>query len=501
MVAVLVSLAWSGLLRQPTTTRTEKDAQGSSPPPGASLGDEGPQSVPLDRASSESDPPEEPVELNSQDAPDSLLSPHVARFCRALHLDGSTLERSRRVLDDLQDFQETNHVGIRRRIACHLLDRNASSEGPDLAGQYFRRYIDMAIHHKVVLLMHHISKSRGTTHCDLAWLNGCKSFSPPAKSHSSTPMPEELAHRPNCNSEWTTDYPLWGKPPFHIDPAERCRKRQRLASEFGVNFLANENFLDEDPCRGVLTFEYLRDPINRSLSHFRHLDMAHSLAECRTNEDPRNLSCARNYQRVFDNYMVRTLSGSVGYFKISGALNEEDLERAKDTVSRIDVLLVETNHAGVVPDQVIYQVGLGMHTFRGGSPSNQDAKHEPVPDAVQTLIRNNTQLDVELFTFARMLFFLDSLVYKAALERCKAAGSSEQAHCKAFLVTPVELPALRYGPKYGREFQARKDAGRGFSCGCGWIGAREQNSTVHPQYASAVGMPNFQACPRESLFQ
>uniref|UniRef100_A0A7S1TI85 Uncharacterized protein n=1 Tax=Compsopogon caeruleus TaxID=31354 RepID=A0A7S1TI85_9RHOD len=405
---------------------------------------------------------------------------------------------------------QENHVHFRRVIGCASFQKLTGlslvlEESLNrLARLYLESYMHMVIHEKELILLHHISKSRGTSHCDLAWLNGCKGFGPgPRKGvvakTNGDPVEQELQHFPNCNSAWLRDQPLWGQAEAgKYNGTQRCSRRLHLARKYGMNFLANENFLETTPCPRVLEWEFLRDPVDRSVSHFRHIHRSHNLSSCFHARDGAGLNCTQSFYRLFDNFMTRSLSGPDGYFKPAGQITDSDLDVAILRLMKIDVLMVEGVHREM--ERTLLRILLGFHRWRLGFPSNLDSSGDILPLHVRRLLIRSTKYDAELFKVAQALQALDLVVYGRAILSCGDPDAFSLL-CQAYRERMKEFEPLSGGPKYGREYQARVRRQEGFSCGCGWIGSHELNRRVNNAYAEQLQLPPFQSCPRHGIFE
>jgi len=146
----------------------------------------------------------------------------------------------------------------------------------------------------------HVHKAGGTTICHLAQENGCYLF------------PDY-----NCN----------------------------VGIETGYRFVAEENLLPDNlwaRTEGMLRFTMLREPIARAHSHF--------VFECEFKLIPPTIesaaaakacTSAEAYWEVNpDNFVTRQLCGKACAFKPRGALEMADLQLAKDTLDRMDLVLI-----------------------------------------------------------------------------------------------------------------------------------------------------------------
>lgn len=109
---------------------------------------------------------------------------------------------------------------------------------------------------RLPLFLLHMSKAGGTSICNLARDNGCKTD-------------------PKANNCWPPgNGPVWFASFTHRET--KCLRYQQMFAEFGSDILANEAYLDggdgamvDSLCRDFLYLTMLREPFSRVVSHFQ----------------------------------------------------------------------------------------------------------------------------------------------------------------------------------------------------------------------------------------
>eukprot|EP00198_Chlamydomonas_reinhardtii_P002242 XP_001691578.1 predicted protein [Chlamydomonas reinhardtii] len=285
---------------------------------------------------------------------------------------------------------------------------------------------------KRVVEFAHVSKSGGTTMCQLAERNGCRT--------------ESFALSRNCLVSKFDDRPRYinyayhrtqrprgartrcDRPPKTIDRRRNevsCRRRRKIMLQHGHNLYMNEYTAlggAEDPslahaCGNMLTVLQIRHPYARVMSHVKHMWHAYSV-HCR---DDKRLYFPHGHNAThwslllsapMDNYLVRSLAGEAVFGLPSGGVTEEHLGLARVLLmQQYDVLLVledpSLTHAAL-------SYGLGwaeqqLHVnsaqARGPEPGSDDG----LPQDPEVLYGLN-RLDLELYGFGVAMAQLDAVV-------------------------------------------------------------------------------------------
>ena len=258
-------------------------------------------------------------------------------------------------------------------------------------------------------LMFHVHKAGGTALCQLAKRNG------------------ESISEHNCNLD---DGSKFG---FSCD---RDQASAQSGDEQGAylktvdryTFGADECLAPREPVAGVLTLTSLREPLERAASHF-YYDADYGYAAA-THGDCSSFDCfvlqrmeSDDYAKYyFHNYMTRFFSGTAH----TGAIGEEELERAKARLSGVDVLIDLNN----------YEASLGTLQERLPNWNDTSLPHENSsgggtrtvemsPEAIAKLTEAN-QLDLALYEHFRF----------AAARQHAAWAHGEQAAKERVTQTP-----------------------------------------------------------------
>ncbi|KXZ46133.1 hypothetical protein GPECTOR_46g202 [Gonium pectorale] len=242
---------------------------------------------------------------------------------------------------------------------------------------------------KRIIEFFHVSKSGGTTFCQLGRLNGCKT--------------ESFNITSNC-----------------------------LISYFRFNFYSNElvmhdhnrSWIGVHPCREFLNVVIFREPEARVISHMQNILKEYVKYYTTYNGsfwsafDPASPDQWRALAvPVFDNYVVRSLLGGQMYNMPYGSVNETHLLAAKVITMQFEVLLSLSPQARELT-QDIFGLGLGwqfdlrhVHV----RATQQRAVHVFTP-AVMEAVRAGRQLDQRLYEFALVLQMLDAITFGVARE-------------------------------------------------------------------------------------
>ena len=234
-------------------------------------------------------------------------------------------------------------------------------------------------------LMFHVHKAGGTALCQLAKRNG------------------EKTSEGNCNLD---DASKFG---FSCD---RDQTSAQSGDEQGAylktvdryTFGADECLAPREAVAGVLTLTSLREPLERAASHF-YYDAEYGYARV-TRGDCSSFDCfvlqrmeSDDYAKYYwHDYMTRFFSGTAH----TGAIGEDELERAKARLSKVDVLIDLNN----------YEASLGNLQERLPNWNDTSLPHENSsgggartvemsPEAMAKLKEAN-QLDLALYEYYQL---------------------------------------------------------------------------------------------------
>lgn len=260
----------------------------------------------------------------------------------------------------------------------------------------FRRRLDGTKRHLIL----HVPKTGGTTLCHLAKDSGFEVLTD--------------GRGVNCWDE-RRFYPLWIWGEFWDRPSFDNGGRSGVAASFCESFdselpqlVMNENYLDHPLCTRERIYSILvRDPVERTMSHERHLLAKRDRMSQRDFEG--RLSLARN------SYVTWSLSHGLvgrGTGEVNAVPSREHLEVAKDALLNFDFVMDMTSGA-VCTSQSLKLMGLGADPL-GRHNANKGGDFAAPLDRDQYESLN--VLDAELYEFAKKLMQIDcDLVLKLLL--------------------------------------------------------------------------------------
>ncbi|KAG2450797.1 hypothetical protein HYH02_004634 [Chlamydomonas schloesseri] len=298
---------------------------------------------------------------------------------------------------------------------------------------------------KRVVEFAHVSKSGGTTMCQLAERNGCRT--------------ESFASYRNCLLPKFDDRPRYidyayhraqrprgvktrcDRPPKAIDRRKgevNCRRRRKIMLERGYNLYMNEYTAlggTEDPslahaCSNMLTVLQLRHPYSRVLSHVKHMWHAYTV-HCRKDK-PTYFPHGHNATHwsllltaPLDNYLVRSLLGEAVFALPSGAVTENHASLARVLLmQQYDVLLV-LEDPSISHTALSYGLGWAeqqLHVNSAAARSPEPGNDDGLPPDLHILYERNRH-DLDLYWFGVVMAQLDAVVYDAA-QALGTAGAS-----------------------------------------------------------------------------
>ena len=276
----------------------------------------------------------------------------------------------------------------------------------------------------------HVSRSAGSSVCDLAWRNGCLAPGGPNRED-------------NCASRTLLrDGPMW----FRVGNFAEQRRfvnatspggRAKIMALHNWTFISIENYLEpsffESSSRGLFTVIIIRRPLDRIKSHHRFLstmlqrreivmDFLNGSGPMPLQGDP-SLTLFTEYAQViapFDNVATRVLSRSARIFWGNfGSVAKEDLETAKDALRRFDLVL---SFDGLADGRL--EAALRGSLGWSGLPNSlrrvrksvqvlAASSEQRLSDDELALLTYVNRYDEELHEYAVMLFEMDHAVFSS----------------------------------------------------------------------------------------
>ncbi|KAG2445072.1 hypothetical protein HYH02_008939 [Chlamydomonas schloesseri] len=392
------------------------------------------------------------------------------------------------LLATLRSFDPTRFTTLltaypisRRAVTAFLLERFltsgnfSDSEGKlvlDISTQLFQMHRKAAQTKRIVEFFH-VSKSGGTSFCQLGRLNGCKT--------------EGFGWRQNCLITYFRDHPRWTAPgalpalaaahPGMREPwcarfgrqysfMWHCKARRQHMTKNRLTIYANELVMHDQtngsdwrgvhPCREFLNVVIFREPAERVVSHMQNIIkeyVAHynasSFFKYFDRDSPEQWRALA--VPVMDNYVVRSLLGGKVFNLPGGAINASHLLAAKLVTLQFEVLLSlsapspapatspASSPANATSHQLqqlqrqqaaqtreltrdIFGLGLGWPVDLRHLHARPTAQRPRFSDAVMAAVRQATTYDNELYDFALVLQGLDAIVFGAAHDLAGAEG-------------------------------------------------------------------------------
>ncbi|GLI63320.1 hypothetical protein VaNZ11_006236 [Volvox africanus] len=350
------------------------------------------------------------------------------------------------------------------------------------------------LHHRAaqtkrIIEFFHVSKSGGTSFCQLGKMNGCKT--------------QSFGRQQNCLITYFRDSPRWTKAGVlgelsakHGDPwcarygrqygmRWHCRARRALMTRLRFNFYSNELVMHDHnnswtgvhPCREFLNVVIFREPQSRVISHMQNILKEYVNFYNESLWQAFNPNSAVQWRAlavpVFDNYVVRSLLGGKMYNMPHGTINATHLLAAKVVTLQFEVLLSlgpETSEL----TRDIFGLGLGwqynllhMHV----RPTEQRAV-DGFSREVLGAVRAAGRLDEQLYDFALVLQLLDAITFGIAhdvggMDAVVASGDVTLA-----AVTDARAEAEVPGMNRTAASTAAAAGRRRRSRGCGYVGVR-----------------------------
>ncbi|KAG2438186.1 hypothetical protein HXX76_005792 [Chlamydomonas incerta] len=280
----------------------------------------------------------------------------------------------------------------------------------------------------------HVSKSGGTTFCQLAERNGCAT--------------ESFAANKNCEVSVFRDQPRYVNGSVHValrkgqktqcDRPNKpmslrrefsCAQRKRMLLEKRYTIYANEytamgGRLDPQlahSCGNMLTVLQMRHPHSRMLSHIRHVWGTY-LNHCGADRDAVYFSGgheAADWLRLLpaplNNYLVRSLLGEKVFNLPASQVTEQHLALARTFLAfQYDVLLV-LEDADLSNEALSYGLGWGEHELHVNAAAPDSGSDDGLPSNLDLLYDLN-RLDVELYRAGVVMAQLDAIVYDSVRE-------------------------------------------------------------------------------------
>lgn len=306
------------------------------------------------------------------------------------------------------------HVAARRHLGLRLLGQendvgNSINEDVAAYASVYRKEFA----NRSTVFFSHISKSCGTQLCMCGWDSGCRAWG----GHN---IDDNCHSRGMDFNPW--DAPAWGgdvprKPVF-----ETCEGLARYNHKHHFTLEGNENYLiHEGVCSQFWNVIVLRDPMDRVLSHFKHLSLLNEVSD----KDWAQVKLGKEWSAdeltprlafehapiISNNFFVRNLIGRKGYKIPFGKVTHEHLEEAKQRLADFDLVLIKSES---LSDELQALLGWQCTT-----PVERTQKTEMYKDTLQNrwsaeewdqLYKAN-ELDRALFEHARQLELVDRRVF------------------------------------------------------------------------------------------
>ncbi|KXZ56923.1 hypothetical protein GPECTOR_1g832 [Gonium pectorale] len=295
---------------------------------------------------------------------------------------------------------------------------------------------------KGVIDFFHVSKAGGTTFCQLAKLNGCKT--------------QSFAARRNCLIREFDDVPRWVNHSLHRSLAPEglrtpwfanwgnkarntvsCHIRKRFMLRRRFNVLANEFTVQGGAriprtahiCPGHLNVLQLRHPYSRMRSH---LMWVWALYDHHFKEQAKSFFPAHGHAHwrslmpsVTHNYYIRSLLGEAVYYLPPENITADHLKAALLSLIQFDVLLLlEQPSLNELLFEMAVGWGLGFGSVHARTSSQvHEIGKRGLPDRPEwvELLKEN-QMDLELYRFGALLALLDSIMFDVAREAGLGTG-------------------------------------------------------------------------------
>ncbi|GIL78200.1 hypothetical protein Vretimale_7584 [Volvox reticuliferus] len=415
------------------------------------------------------------------------------------------------LLATLRSFDPTRLTSILtaypicRRTAMAMILEHYLTNGPfkdaeanliaDISQHLFKLH-HRAAQTKRIIEFFHVSKSGGTSFCQLGRMNGCKT--------------QSFGRQQNCLITYFRDSPRWTKAGVlgelsakHGDPwcarygrqygmRWHCRARRALMTRMRFNFYSNELVMHDHnnswtgvhPCREFLNVVIFREPQSRVISHMQNILKEYVNFYNESLWQAFNPNSAVQWRAlavpVFDNYVVRSLLGGKLYNMPHGTINGTHLLAAKIVTLQFEVLLSlgpETSEL----TRDIFGLGLGwqfnllhMHV----RPTEQRAVDAFSPEVMEA-VRAAGRLDEQLYDFALVLQLLDAITFGiahdvAGMDAVLASGDVTLATATVAGGAEAEVWAVNRTAVSTAAAAGRKRRSRG----CGYVGVRRPSAPV-----------------------
>eukprot|EP00198_Chlamydomonas_reinhardtii_P002402 XP_001691738.1 predicted protein [Chlamydomonas reinhardtii] len=291
-----------------------------------------------------------------------------------------------------------------------------------------------AAREKGIVEFAHVSKSGGTTFCQLAERNGCAT--------------ESFAANKNCEVAVFRDQPRYVNGTVHValrkgrktqcDRPNKpmslrreysCAQRKRMLQEKRYTIYANEYTAVggrlspqlAHSCGNMLTVLQMRHPHSRMLSHIHHVWGTY-LNHCGADREAVYFAGgheATDWVRLLpaplNNYLVRSLLGEKVFNLPAGQITEKHLGLARIFLAfQYDVLLV-LEDSDLSNTALSYGLGWGEHELHVNAAAPDSGSDDGLPSNLDLLYDLN-RLDVELYRSGVLMAKLDAIVYDAAQE-------------------------------------------------------------------------------------
>lgn len=364
--------------------------------------------------------------------PDALLV--VKTAMGLLSSDSTSLPTSLENLDRQLDLLKNDTMAYpvtRRLVMLSIIPKLAAAKENEELEKLFvsvcaklHRLHTTASISKAAVEFFHISKSGGTSLCQLGQKNGCKT--------------EHFDLKGNCIIRRFFDLPRWtvpnilklkGNPWCAMFRRKKgvvpCHIRKAYLASKKWNFYANEFVMHNgisgyeavEPCEGLVYIMVFRDPEDRLVSHMHNVMREYQIVFGQAFFRYFNPHSRRDWEKLapapVNNYYVRSLLGEQTYSQDLGSLNQVHLDAARLVVLQLDMVITLED-----PDlnNLIFKYGLGWeHTFEHVHARESTQKRHAssqLRDELAELIQRNA-LDLELYQYAFAVQLLDTICYES----------------------------------------------------------------------------------------
>ncbi|KAG2485371.1 hypothetical protein HYH03_015862 [Edaphochlamys debaryana] len=318
-----------------------------------------------------------------------------------------------------------------RRLRHEPLSAAAEVAAAQMLLRLFGMHVAAAKRKRVVEFTH-VSKSGGTSFCQLGEVNGCMTESFNASRNCLIPTFDDRPryidagyHRKQRPLDVKTpcDHPLKAMGRRHKEIG--CKRRRGVLIRRGYSIYATEytavggrsNETQAHHCNNMLTVLQLRHPYERIASHIAHTWHRYG-AHCNTSRDTVYFASGTNATHwahlmpaAMDCYLIRSLLGERVYNLHSGGVTRDHADLARRIMlQQYDVLLVLEDSD---MSHLAYRYGLGWRQVSMHSNAARWPTSAGMPADMGPLYTLN-ELDMDLYKFGVVLAAIDAVVHDVA---------------------------------------------------------------------------------------